>query len=374
MSRLPLPIAFVTTELRPGGAERNLVALAAGLDRGQFRSRVYSLAPRPPGDQRQLVKLLDDAAVEVNFIGVEKSRQFFTAVRRLRRLWVTERPALVQSFLFHANVVSAVAARKLGVPVVAGLRVAQRERLRAFVERRLSRHIKAFVCVSQGVANVAHEVGGIPREKLHVIPNGIDPRRFNNVTPADLSRFGIQTGHQVVLFLGRLDRQKGADVLIEAAREFLSRAPDSVLLIVGEGPEKAELTRQAETISSERIIFAPWQPDPLPLIAAAGLVAIPSRWEGMPNVLLEAAALGRPFVASDVEGVKEILPSQADDRIVPPEQPSALAAAILQTLSAGESQTVTESILAHVFENYALKNSVRSYADLYRAILGGNPA
>ena len=367
----PLPIALVTTELRPGGAERNMVALAKGLVSRGFAPRVYSLAPSPPPGQDQLAQLLSQAMISVDFIGVQRSHQFFSAVRRLRRLLADHPPRLIQSFLFHANVVSAVAARGMSIPVVAGLRVAQRERIRGFVERRLTRHIDAFVCVSQGVADVAEQHAGLPRDKLHVIPNGIDAHRFANITPADLSQFGIAAGQKVVLSIGRLDRQKGVDVLLDAARQFLPQRSDVTLLIVGDGPERANLQRQVETSSlAKQVIFAPWRADSLSLLAAADVVAIPSRWEGMSNVLLEAAALARLIVVSDVEGTRDVLSSQVHDWIVPSEDSAALAAKIAQLIEADATAIqLAAANQQHVLNTFRLDKTISAYTELYRSLI-----
>jgi starch synthase (maltosyl-transferring) len=365
----PKRIAFVTTELRPGGAERNLVALACGLDRDEFEPHVYSLAPPPNNGQFQLVERLQAEEIPVSFLQLRRSWQFFTAVRRLRDMLLQQRPHLIQSFLFHANIVCATAARGLNVPVIAGLRVAQREKLRQMVERRMAHRISKFVCVSQGVADSAVKHGGLPSEKMIVIPNGIDARRFDDVTPADLLQIGVPTDQQVVLFLGRMDRQKGVDLLIEAAGGFLPRLNDFVLLLVGDGPEKARLQRQVKQASlSSKVIFAPWQPDPLSLMAAADLVVIPSRWEGMSNTLMECIALGRPFVATNVEGTSEVVSPEGQMLIVRGGDANALAEKIVEVLE--NRAPISEVIDANrefLVERFPLEQTVIAYRDLYRA-------
>ena len=258
----------------------------------------------------------------------------------------------------------------MNIPMAAGLRVAQRERMRGFVERRLSRRVDAFVCVSQGVAAVARQQGGVPEEKLHVIPNGIAPQRFADVTPADLSRWGIASDHKVVLCIGRLDHQKGVDVLLNAACKFLPRQPGAALLIVGDGPERAKLTRQVATQAwRQRVVFAPWQSQSLPLIAAADVVAIPSRWEGMSNVLLEAIALGRPVAAADVEGMRDVLSDQGQQWLAPAEDSSALAQVVVNLLSReSETRAIAQANQQRVFSHFTLDNTLTRYANLYRSL------
>ena len=364
----PRRIALVTTELRPGGAERNLVALAIGLHRENFLPHVYSLAPPPPAGADLLVTKLQAANVPVSFVGVRRSWQFFTAFARLREMLHQQSPELVQSFLFHANVVSAAACRHWDLPVVAGLRVAQREVLRRFVQRRLANRFAAFVCVSQGVAKIASEGGGV--EKVHVIPNGLEAERFEDVTKCDLSAFGIKADQRVILYLGRMQRQKGVDVLIDAAKTFLPQLENTVLLLVGDGAERERLQRQIQGhLVSDRVVFAPWQPDPLALISAADLVVIPSRWEGMSNVLLEAAALAKPIVATEVEGVREMLSSLGQANLVCPDDPTALSKKIVEALDDEHSEEIAGTNRQFVWNQFPLEETISAYATLYRSLI-----
>ena len=81
------------------------------------------------------------------------------------------------------------------------------EPLRQFVDRRLAHRFAAFVCVSQGVADVAVDEAGLPRDRVHVIPNSVDAACFADVKPTDLTRLGVPAGNRVILFVGRIDRQ-----------------------------------------------------------------------------------------------------------------------------------------------------------------------
>ena len=129
---------MVITELEVGGAERCLVQVACGLDRSRFAPVVYSLAARPPESRSSLVRQLEDAAVPVRFVGVRAAWQLGTAVKRLRSLLAEQQPQVVQTFLFHANVVGTLGgARFVRAPrLVHGMRVADPSWFRQAVERR----------------------------------------------------------------------------------------------------------------------------------------------------------------------------------------------------------------------------------------------
>src|SRR6476646_7258779 len=123
--RPPRRLAFVITELQPGGAERCLVELTTRLDRSLFSPVVYSLGPRPSHERQSLVTRLTEAAIPTHFLGFTNPLHYFAAVRRLAAMLREQQADTVQTFLFHANVVGAAAARKAVVPrVVTGLRVA----------------------------------------------------------------------------------------------------------------------------------------------------------------------------------------------------------------------------------------------------------
>jgi len=211
----------------------------------------------------------------------------------------------------------------------------------------------------------------LPGDKLHVIPNGLDLRRFEDVHPVDVTTLGVSDGQRVVLFIGRFHRQKGADLLIEAARRFLPRLRETTLLLIGEGPEKPRLQKQAQRYGlAGRVVFAPWQADALPIIAAADLLVLPSRYEGMSNVLLEAAALGKPIVATDVEGVREVLGEDALDQIAPPGDVKVFADNVLQLFNNRSAMAAAGAAnRRRAADRFSLPETVRRYADLYGRLL-----
>ena len=145
--------------------------------------------------------------------------------------------------------------------------------------------------MSQAVADFSAARLGLPAEKLVVIPNGIDLDKYPARQPADLRAFGIAAGRRAVTFVGRLEPQKGVEWLIETAPLWLAKLPDCDLLLVGEGPLRASLEAAARAAGiADRVHFAGWRADVPEILAASDLLVLPSVWEGMPNVVLEAMA------------------------------------------------------------------------------------
>lgn len=306
-------VALVITELDIGGAERQLVNLATGLDRRWYKPRVYALGPPPREDRDELVRRLKEYDIPVEFLSATRWWQYPQTVQRLTAHLRDFRPHVMQSFLFHANVIGTQAARQAQVPKVAiGIRVADRRRLRAWLERRAALQADKVVCVSRAVAelvgrqlNVAHDAS---QRKLQTIPNGIVIERFRDAQPTDLTSFGIPPSQRVVTCVGRLAAQKGLGDLLKVLPELVQRVPSVALLLVGDGPLKSALKQQATRLGVEqRVHFAQWQPNIPGILAASQVLALPSRYEGMPNAVMEAMAAGLPVVARPVEGVPELL-------------------------------------------------------------------
>jgi starch synthase (maltosyl-transferring) len=195
------------------------------------------------------------------------------------------------------------------------MRVADPSRWRLATERRFNRWADCVTCVSQSVADFYAVRAGISTDKLVVIPNGIDVPGSEEVAAADLTVLGIPAGRQAITFVGRLHAQKGLDRLLRMVPRVLSERPEVDLLLVGRGPERQELESLAASLQiADRVHFAGWRSDVPGILRASRLLVLPSRWEGMPNVVLEAMAVERPVVSTRAEGVVELLGDAASQQ------------------------------------------------------------
>lgn len=364
----PIRVAFCITELDPGGAERALTQLVLSLDRTEWDPHVICLGPR--GTFADVLESANVPVICLNARGLLSLPRVFWRLRReLRRI----KPALLQTFLFHANLVGRFAARLAGVPVViSGLRVAEhRSDWYGRIDRWTNSLVDMNVCVSRGVAEFSKRRVGLKSSKLIVIPNSVDVDRFANTKRADVSQFGIPANHRILISIGRLEHQKGIDVLLNAIA-LLKPLPDDVhFLIVGDGPDANTLrARAAELRIDNHVHFANRRDDVPDLLAASTALILPSRWEGMPNVVLEAMAAGRPVIASRVEGVEELVRHRETGLIVGPENPVELAAAISDLL--GDSAFATAAGAESqrtALKEFATKKMSLAYTELYRRLL-----
>jgi glycosyltransferase involved in cell wall biosynthesis len=364
-------LALVITELNPGGAERALTQLALRIDRTKFQPFVFSLQGRPAEEQDELVRQLKEAEIPVEFLNARSKWEFPAAVLQLKRRLRALQMELVQSFLFHANVVAATAGRLAGVKVVAGIRVADPNPQRQRVERWLAPVIERYVCVSQSVADFSAEVAKLPPEKLVVIPNGVDVARFRDAAPADLATLGLPAGRRWLIAVGRLHEQKGYDWLLPLLPPVFAAHPEYDLLIVGSGPQREALFQQARELHiAPRVHFAGWQPNVPELLKAADVLLLPSRYEGMPNVILEAMATSLPVVATRVEGTFELLGPLATHQLTPPGDAAAFRTSLLAMLaSRGRQIEVGAANQRRAESHFSLAVMVTAYQDLYACLM-----
>lgn len=375
MSR-PIPIAFGITDLDVGGAEKNLVELVTRFDRREWAPSVVVL--QPPGP---LAQVLAERGVPVQSLRMRSIRDLPGALYRWHGILRKEHPAILQTFLFHANLLGRMAGWLAGVPNrVSGIRVADRRRRKHFsLDRWTSRLATKHVCVSAGVRDFASTQLRLPPEHFVVIPNGIDVSRWDSARPVDLARFtsGANKGDHgpaVLLYVGRLDEQKGLLDLIESLDILAQRgrAQERLrVLLLGEGPLREEL----ETLIGRRALaswvhLVGWQPNPAEWLAAADGLVLPSLWEGMPNVVLEAMAMRLPVIATEVEGSSELVQPGETGWLVPPGSPPMLAKAIDAFLENPRLRQDFGAAARHRVEaDFSIDHMVEQYVELYRDLL-----
>ncbi len=363
----PVCVAFCITDLDPGGAERSLVQLVTRLDRTRWEPHVFCLST--PG---ALVEELAKADVPVVCLDAKHAWQIWILgrlVRELKRL----KPKLLQTFLFHGNLLGRVAGWLAGVKhIVSGIRVAERRsRIPLWLDRITNRLVERNVCVSQSVAEFSVQAGGLAADKISVIANGVDADRFANAEAADLSEFEIPPASKTVIAVGRLDPQKGPELLIDAAGQLIPQHDDLHVLFVGAGPLDEELRRTVRDRKlADRIHFAGWRPDVAELLKAAYCLALPSLWEGMPNAVLEAMAAGLPVVASQVEGTAELIDNGKTGFLVAPSSVTKLASALDQLLRDDDAaKSIGRAAQASGRQHHAIDAKVAEYERLYLSLL-----
>ena len=349
-----------------GGAQEHLFGLLGRLDPERFDASVVSLsggsAARKLGRAGFSVTLIDepdDAA----------------AVTALAAHLAKVRPDVVHTHMYRADVIgtkavlaatSAGSARPFLVSTVHSSRVrsvADRETLRA-----LTPEIDQLIAVSKSiVAKIADERPGLAPVRL--IYNGVDLARYDHQEPPGELRdaYGIEPGSQVVGVVARLEPEKGHETLIDAWPGVLHAVPDAYLMVVGEGSMRDVLEHRASANRvAHRVVFS-GRRDDIPAVTAAFDVAVlPSHREAQGLSILEAMALSRPVVASDVGGIPEMIEDGVTGLLVPHDQPEALAAAIVRLLKDRPyAATIAKAGHDLVHDRFCIELMVRAIEDIY---------
>jgi starch synthase (maltosyl-transferring) len=364
-------VDFVITELFVGGAERCLTELAIALAQQGDEVRVFSLGPLPQGQQRALVDRLRLAGIPVTSGQASSNRQIVSVYRQLKKWFAESPPQVCQTFMYHANVLGTFAAQSSGVDVrIGGLRVAECRPIRNSIERAAVRRMQHLVCVSRAVGDFATEHLRCDRARLSVIPNGVDVSRFSTAAPIDWQSIGWPADARVTLFLGRLHSQKGIEQLQQQVDRLAPPNSDRRLLLIGDGPLRASLERWVATVGASRVQLLPWQSDIAPWIRGSRLLVLPSRYEGMPNVVLEAMAAARPVVCSHVEGVDELLADSTQEQSFPAGDSDAMQKLAERFLSDESLSDATgRENQSRVRRDFSIPAMVDAYRRLYRTLL-----
>ena len=359
-----MDVAFVITELEPGGAERCLVKLALGLKQRGHQVNVISLAPKPGSGRDQLVRELNEQDVHPYFLGASSYLDFFRAKRKLNLLLSKLSPEVVQSFLFHANILCGKISKRANYKLIAGLRVSEPRRIRQWMLRFNRNQFCKSICVSHDVAAYAKQRLAFSADKLSVVSNGIDLNIFSKIPVATANTLGLISIPPLLTFIGRLDMQKGVDLIANNAKTIMQGCPDHDIAIVGDGPSKRNLQRAITHAGlDERVHFYGYREDAASILKASELLLFPSRWEGMPNVVIEAMAARKTVVACPADGIRDLL-SHDKRQIAEPHEWSRRV--IDLALDPSACERIGEANYKVVAESYQLSQMISQYENLYR--------
>ena len=348
-----------------------MTELALGLKERGDQVRVFSLGRLPQGEQDILVRRLQMAGVSVE---TGQADSIFAPYRALRKLgdWFKQaRPDVCQTFLHHANVLGTLAAKTADVPVrVGGIRVAEPRPIRCYLERLAVRRMHSVVCVSKAVQDFASQRIGCGPGKSVVIPNAVDVSRFDEASPFRWSKIGWPDDALVALYVGRLHRQKGLELIQHQIDTIAPSGSNRRLLLVGRGPLEKSLQQWASRIGHDRVQLMNWQADVAPLMRGCRLLLLPSRYEGMPNVVLEAMAASRPVVSSRVQGTQELLEHAAETQGFTPGDGPAMSHLVNNFMSSDELclQTGAKN-RSRVLSDFSVSAMVDAYRSHYRSLM-----
>lgn len=388
-------LIFTTQFWKLGGAERLAIELAADLNRRGIHADVLSMyAANLPGVDVARQRLLEQGIPVVRFLGMgvnPGSLTALTAVGKLRRLVRDERYTVVETSLVSPRLLTMCATIGLPAHHVAGVHDVFTKRRYNDGKSRLSRYFMAvndetrFYAVSEYVKKHWIEYSRTPPERTRTIYNGIPDEAFDAQAERDSVRreLNISRDAKVALFVGRMLKRKGIDTIVEALGPILE--VENLHLIfagaVDEPPdglfpdERGLLQRMRERIASQgwtpHISMLGVRGDIPRLMASSDVLVHPARLEGFGLVLAEALATGLPVIASDVEGIPEVL-SGTDSLMVPPDDPDALRIAVQRTLSRTQREKATAERKARLrADRFRLCHRTDAMIELFDNVMAG---
>lgn len=332
------PISFFVPALNGGGAQKVVVNLA---------NAVYDLTERPIHVVlvRAEGEFLEELRPEVDVIDLRRHRTS-RAIPAFARYLRQTRPAVLCSSLNYANICASIAWQLAGrpcrlvlrednvaVPTPATLLEFATDSIMAALMRVLYPRADTVVAISKDVFDDLVGRGISKAHKMQLIGNPIDVKASHENFSRTAQVPGTLNGAYICA-IGRLTRQKGFDVLLRAFAQIQDRGVH--LVILGEGPLRAELEAQAEYLGiSDRLCMPGFSLHPERVLCGSSLFVLSSRWEGFGNVLVEALAAGVPIVSTHCPGAPRDLLQDGDlGHLVPTEDPDALAHAMIEALHA----------------------------------------
>jgi glycosyltransferase involved in cell wall biosynthesis len=346
-----------------GGAQESYTGLLLRLDRSAYEVRALSLS------SGSAVQRLRRLGLEVEVIDEADDE---AAVRELTAYLVRNEIDLLHAHMYRAEVVGARAALAAATAVV--MATVHSSRVRSVEDiatlAALTPVMDRLIVPSASiVAKVRAEGRG--GASFSVIPNGVDLDRFDLPVAACALRreFGIPGGATLLGVVARLEPEKGHRYLIDAMPAILREAPETWLVIVGEGSLDADLRAQAASLpapASEHIIFTGRREDVAAITGDLDVAVLPSLREAQGISILEAMARRKPVVASAVGGIPEVLTNGLDGLLVPPADPVALAEACIRLACSPELRTrMGGAGRATVEARFSLDAMVRQIEEIY---------
>ena len=313
-----MKVLFVITGLFPGGAEKIVLEMVRSLLKAGHRAAVVSLQPEPPPGVHTIVGQLEQLGIRPYFLNL--SGLGFFRIFRLFRIIRTEAPDIVHSHLMHANLAARMIRLFRPFTLVNTIHIAERRsalkvRLLFWLDRLSFRLADVCTAVSKAAARFHEQRCGLPAGSVRVIYNGSDP--VQPKSPEEIAamkrQWGLENTNRIIGSVGRLDYQKGYDLFLTSLPGLAQLIPPDQrwgILLIGDGPEREKLEKQAETVKRNfpmlQIVLPGYLPDAAAWLPVLDLFVMPSRYEGFGLTLTEALSFGIPALCSPADSLPEL--------------------------------------------------------------------
>ncbi|HEY8920840.1 MAG TPA: glycosyltransferase family 4 protein [Chitinophaga sp.] len=354
-----------------GGGESHVLDLVATLNRSRFEPVVLAFTDGP------MIQALQKMEVPAHVIASEKAFDI-SVWKQVKRFLQQQQIDMVHVHGTRANTNVLWAARSLQLPLIytihgwsfhEGLNPMMK-RARIAAEKFITRKAQVNICVSEANRQTGLQAFGSFRAE--VIRNGVNLQKFDPavIYPDVRTAVGIPADHLVVGYIARMTYQKDPVTMIRAFAAATQQVKDVTLLMVGGGELKQTAIDTAQALGiADKVVFLDFRQDVPAVLKAMDIYCLPSLWEGFPIGVLEAMAMGKAVIATDVDGTREAVTHEQNGLLVPPANPEALTAAMVRLLQDFYlRKQLQQKAVKTIQTTYNVTGMTRSIENIYEAI------
>lgn len=326
-------ILHVIDSLHLGGAQEVLLNLAT-CGSSRFAHEVATMHGRGIYWDR-----LHDAGITVHSLSPHKYLPLYLAT--LPALVLSTKPDILHCHLIPSNIIAKPLGTLLGVPLIINHDHTNdphriENKLLLALDKSTNRFAHHIITVASACRDFLVKHESIHRGKITLIPNAIDLRRFSPGSSSlseSRTKLGLPQDVPVIAGVGRLNAQKNFALFLEIAAAVVTEIPEARFLLAGEGPEEPRLRAQAASLGiADRVLFAGYIPDTRIVYSAADILLMPSRFEGLPMTLLESMAMGLPIIASNLDGIAEVITDTYEGLLAEPGNAATFTSQVIRLL------------------------------------------
>lgn len=321
------------------GVKRLFAWMIPRFDRDRYNVSLVSLRKKDLSEET-----LESMGIDITYLARSKFDPM--TLPALLRIIREKRIDILHMHGYGATTFGRIAAGMRGIPTILHehANLTDTPWFQKIADAVLERETDIALAVSESTAEFVIKARQLPPDKVKVVYLGVPMEEFNRRRSAEevasaRAELGVGPGELLIGSVTRLHDSKGNDYLVEAARLVLDRRPQARFLVFGEGPLRDELEARARRLDlGDRFQFAGFARDVARVVSAFDISVFPSLWEGTPLTVFEALAMGRAIVATDADGLVDVLTHERDAVVVPKRDAAALAAAMVRLIDEPETR------------------------------------
>ena len=348
------------------GVKRLFAWMIPRFDRSRYDVSLVSLRKRDLSEET-----LDALGIDIQYL--HRSKFDPATLTALLKIIDHKRIDVLHLHGYGATTFGRVAGKMRGLPTILHehANLTDTPWFQKVADRLLAPSTDLAIAVSKSTADFVIHARQMPPERVKVVYLGVPLEEFSRPRSEEEIRaarteLGVQPGETVVGTVTRLHDSKGNNYLIDAAREVLNQRPDTRFFLFGEGPLRPELEAQARALGlRDRFVFGGFTKDVARTVSAFDMSVFPSLWEGTPLTVFEALAMGKPIVATDADGLVDVLTAEHDAVIVPRRDAHALATAMVRLIDSEPDRARLSAAAWDTGQHYDIAAFVRKMERLY---------